>query len=136
MWMRGRGSIATAVCAAALISAAGVAHAEALRPAPEITFTTRDAFAPGLNQWGMQATRRTMEFDSRKGRWGLKLNMEQAGARSLPYTDVQAGAYYKVTPSLRVGGAFTVPSLNDPTAQTALPVERAPRVRLETAFKF
>jgi hypothetical protein len=51
--------------------------------------------------------------------------------------NVQAGAYYKLTPTLRVGG---VVSLGDPSSLTTrpdgTPQAPAPRVRLETAFKF
>ena len=56
--------------------------------------------------------------------------------RPLSYTDrdVQAGAYYKITPSFRVGGAVSLGSMTDP--QTVIPADKAPKVKLETGFKF
>ena len=56
--------------------------------------------------------------------------------RELAQKDVlQAGAYFKVTPSVRVGGAVALgDSKNLATEQ--LPIQQAPRVRLETTFKF
>ena len=51
--------------------------------------------------------------------------------------DVQAGAYFKVTPSIRVGGAVSLGESNPAlAARKAQQPEPAPRVRLETAFKF
>jgi hypothetical protein len=51
--------------------------------------------------------------------------------------DVQAGAYFKLTPSIRVGGAVALGE-TDPAlaARKNQAQEPAPRVRLETAFKF
>lgn len=116
------GMTATAACAA---------------PAPRTTatFTTRDAFAPDLNQWGPQQTHKALQWDNRKGRWGLKLDYDQSTIRDMGWNDVQAGAYYKVTPSLRVGGAvsMTTPQQNiSPNVQQ----DKAPGVKLESSFKF
>ncbi len=72
-----------------------------------------------------------------KGRWSLKLDMNEVAGHAMGLRDVQAGAYYHLTPSLRVGGAFTFsdeqPNLVD---QTSRPQAQAPRVKLETSFKF
>ena len=122
------------MCAAVAFGAAGVsARAET---APSV-FTARDAFAPDLNQWGPQVARRSLQWDSKKGRWGLKLDLNQAVGRPLSYTDrdVQAGAYFKVTPSLSVGGAVSIGTVRD-DQQSVIPADRPPQVRLETAFKF
>ncbi len=134
--MVGRGFIAGAFVAAMMAAATGVAQAETLSPLPNPTFTARDAFAPDLNQWGPQAGRRSLEWDSKKARWGVKLDLDRRVGRPLSYTDrdVQAGAYYKITPSFRVGGALSLGSTPDP--QATIPADRAPKVRLETAFKF
>ena len=137
--MNGRKVFGAAVSAAILVMAAQMAHAEPAKPSlPQTTFTTRDAFAPDLNQWAPQAGRRTLEWDSKKARWGLKLDLDQQVGRPLSYTerDVQAGAYYKITPSFRVGGAVSLGAMNADERQTAVPADRAPKVRLETAFKF
>jgi len=72
-----------------------------------------------------------------KGRWGLKLDVNQDEARPSGWNDVDAGAFYKVSPSVRVGGTVgfgeKTKSLQprDPNADNA-----QPRVRLETTFKF
>ena len=123
-----------------LLGMAAEARAESVHTVqiPQLSFTTRDAFAPDLNQWAPQAGRRTLEWDSKKARWGLKLDLDQQVGRPLSYTerDVQAGAYYKITPSFRVGGAVSLGPMNLDERQTAIPADRAPKVRLETAFKF
>ncbi|MDB5460856.1 MAG: hypothetical protein JWO72_2597 [Caulobacteraceae bacterium] len=111
---------------------ATIAHAD-----PLITDPTKAALAD-RNQWGPQAgSHKTFEWDNSKSRWGLRLDFDQPGAREMDLNNVQAGAYYKVTPSLRVGG---VVSLGDPSTivprPDVAPQAAAPRVRLETAFKF
>ena len=111
---------------------AAVAHAD-----PLITDPTKAALAD-RNQWGPQAgSHKTFEWDSSKSRWGLRLDLDQPGPREMNLNNVQAGAYYKLTPSLRVGG---VVSLGDPSSiaprADVPPQAPAPRVRLETAFKF
>ena len=88
------------------------------------------------NQWGIQPTRKSFEWDNAKSRWGLKLDLDQPGYREMDLNNVQAGAYYKLTPSLRLGG---VVSLGDPSVavpRDVAPQPPAPRVRLEGAFKF
>jgi hypothetical protein len=118
------GMTATASCAA-----------PAARSAATATFTTRDAFAPDLNQWGPQQNHKALQWDNRKGRWGLKLDYDQSTIRDMGWNDVQAGAYYKVTPSLRVGGAFSMTSPQQ-NISPKLQQDKAPGVKLETAFKF
>jgi hypothetical protein len=108
---------------------ASAAHADPLITDP--TKVTADR-----NQWGPQTTHKSFEWDSSKSRWGLKLDLDQPGDRQMDLNSVQAGAYYKLTPSLRVGG---VVSLGDPAntvPRDVAPQPPAPRVRLETAFKF
>jgi hypothetical protein len=122
-----------------VLMAAGFAHAETATPAtpPEAAFTTRDAFAPDLNRWAPQAGRRSLQWDSKKAKWGLKLDLDQQVGRPLSPTskDVQAGAFYKVTPSFHVGGTVSLGAFdNDP--QTVIPADKAPKVRLETSLKF
>jgi hypothetical protein len=121
------GMTATAACAAPA--------AKAPLTAPTATFTTRDAFASDLNQWGPQQNHKALQWDSRKGHWGLKLDMDQSTFRDMGWNDVQAGAYYKVTPSLHVGGAFSMTSPQQ-NITPAIPQDRASGVKLEGAFKF
>ncbi|WP_395674070.1 NtrZ family periplasmic regulatory protein [Phenylobacterium sp.] len=116
--------------AAALIGAgAGTAHAAE----PRVDFTVRqEAASPIQPNAG-----KTMKWDARRGRWGLTLNLEQPTVRPSTLNDVQAGAYYRISPSLRVGGAV---SLGDQQIQPGVkkpdPAEGQPRVRLETNFRF
>jgi hypothetical protein len=125
-----------AALGAAFVAAAGMACAEPAGP-PAAQFTTRDAFAPDLNHWGPQAGRRSLQWDSKKARWGVKLDLDQPVGRPLSYgsRDVQAGAFYKVTPSFRVGGAVSLGAM-DTEPQNVIPADKAPKVRLETALKF
>jgi hypothetical protein len=62
--------------------------------------------------------------------------MSQPFGRDMQMRDVQAGAYYHVTPSLRVGGAVTFGEAPSQPNRTDLPQDQAPRVKLETSFKF
>ncbi|MCR5878136.1 NtrZ family periplasmic regulatory protein [Phenylobacterium sp. J367] len=79
----------------------------------------------------------TMKWDVQKRRWGLTFNLEQPTARPSTLNDVEAGAYYRITPSIRVGGAVALgeeqfaPGPKKPDA-----AKGQPRVRLETNFKF
>ena len=80
---------------------------------------------------------RTLKWDARRGKWGLTLDMGQSDVRPSTANDVAAGAYYRITPSLRVGGAV---ALGDqrvvPGPKKPDPAEGQPRVRLETRLKF
>lgn len=114
------------------------AHA-ADAPRGKATVTTElapatDAFAKDQNQWGAQSTRRSLQWDD-KARWGVKLDLNQPARRDMQLKDIQAGAYYRISPSLRVGGAVALGDSSQINRYTA-PQDRAPRVRLETAFKF
>ena len=122
-----------------LLGMAAEARAEQVHTVqiPQLTFTAPDAFAPDLNQWSPQAGRRTLEWDSKTAHWGVKLDVDPQAARPLSYTngDVRAGAYYKITPALRVGGAVNLGPVNEAPLPAISP-DHAPKVRLETAFKF
>lgn len=68
------------------------------------------------------------------GRWGLNLNVDQPVGRETDWSDVDAGASYRVSPSLRLRGSV---GLGERRADPARPPERdQPRVRLETIFRF
>ena len=97
-----------------------------------------DAFAPDPNQWSLQSARRSLQWDSKTAHWGLKLDLDQQVGRPMSFADrdIQAGAFYKITPSFRLGGAVSLGSMTQ-TPQTLIPPpDKAPRVRLETALKF
>jgi hypothetical protein len=122
-----------------LLGSAAGAHAEALHLSGKTVdgFNVRGDFNPRSAQLA-PSSKSTLQFDATKGRWGVKLDMDQPVERDMQLEDVRAGAFFKVTPSLRVGGAV---SLGDQSAgsmaRKAQPLQEAtPRVRLETAFKF
>ena len=126
-----RGFASLFVTTALISAAAGGAYA-ADKAKPAIDFTVRAepaAAAPTGSQ--------TVKWDARKGRWGLTLNLQQLDTRETNWNDVQAGAYYKVTPSISVGGAVAMGDQQVvATPRKPDPADGAPRVRLETAFKF
>ena len=66
----------------------------------------------------------------------LTFTLQQPGERPATPNDVAAGAYYRITPSVRVGGSVAFGSQDlTPRANQARPAD-TPKVRLETAFKF
>ena len=116
--------------AALLASGASAAHAQSAAKGKPADFTVRSetTTTPQGNK--------SLKWDTRKGRWGVTLNLEQRGERDTQWNDVEAGAYFRVTPSLRVGGAVALGEKEAPAYKKTEPQESAPRVRLETAFKF
>ena len=67
----------------------------------------------------------------------MTLNLQQPDTRPSTLNDIQAGAYYHITPSLRVGGAVALGEQQiAPGLKKLTPDEGQPRVRLETQFKF
>jgi len=116
--------------AALLASGASTAHAQTVSKDKTADFTVRSETSTTP-----QGTK-SLKWDTRKGRWGVSLNLDQRTERDMQWTDVQAGAYFRVTPSLRVGGAVALGEQEAPAYKKSQPVETAPRVRLETAFKF
>lgn len=126
--------------AAALIltGSATIAQAQVKTRATTPDFTVKNDFTSNpKGVFSPQDSRKTLQWDAKKGKWGLKLGLDQPLGREMELKDVEAGAYFKVTPSIRVGGAVALGD-NNPAlaARKAEPVEPAPRVRLETAFKF
>jgi hypothetical protein len=117
--------------------AATACYAQEAKAEPGVTLTDR-------NLWGPQPLHKSFQWDAGKSRWGLRFDVDQSPARNGAWQDVQAGAYFKVTPSLSVGGGVTVhdpaltatnPNQNNPQAPPGVPTS-VPRVHLETAFKF
>lgn len=72
------------------------------------------------------------------GRWGLNFNLNQPVGRETDWGDVEAGAYYRLSPRLRVGAAANLasPEIDPARAPESADRRAAPRVRLETIFKF
>ena len=129
--MSGR-RISLLIAVTALFGAAsGVAQA-ADNKSPPLDLTVRTDVS-SIPSAGM----RSLKWDARKGRWGVTLNMEQSDVRPASGNDVQAGAYYHITPSLRVGGAVALSDEKvNPGPRKIGSEEGQPRVRLESSFKF
>ena len=119
------------------VTLATMARAQEIKPDPGVTLTDR-------NLWGPEQSHKSFQWDAGKSRWGLKFDVDQSAARNGAWQDVQAGAYFKLTPSLSIGGGV---ALHDQSLTTANPNQAnpqgppgvpatVPRVRLETAFKF
>ncbi len=143
--MIGRKLIFAAIVAASFAVSVG-AHAETKSASAAVAagataavdnFTVRDSYASDANQWSPQVGRRSLQWDSKKAKWGLKLDLDQQLGLPTTFTnrDVQAGAFYKITPSFRVGGSVRLGAMND-GPQPAIPTDTMPKVRLETALKF
>jgi hypothetical protein len=134
--MRWVGLISAVFGALAMSSVAGAVHAQstvALKPKAAVTDTAavaRDAFA--LNQ---SQSRQVIELDSQK-RWGLKLEMTQPVTRGVKLKDMEAGAYYKLSPALRLGGALGLADKDAPELQAVDKEQVTPRVKLGAMFKF
>jgi hypothetical protein len=116
--------------AAVLLGVAGAtAHAESVAPA-----RAANSFAAGeASPWTLTAPRKSLQWDS-KGRWGVRLDMDKPYNRDVNWTDVQAGAFFRVTPSLRIGG--TVGVAPPATPHKLVPQDPGARVHVETKFQF
>jgi hypothetical protein len=120
------------VVAAALLGAVSTAaQAADARSSKPIDFTVRTETSP------ITPGSQTVKWDAAKGRWGVTVNLQQPDTREATLNDIQAGAYYKITPSLRVGGAVAFGEqqlVPGPTPNT--PESSQPRVQFETKLKF
>jgi hypothetical protein len=130
-------TIAIAAAVGAMMAAAGARAQTAHAP---INITT-DAFssfnsAADQSHWNPQPTQKSLFWDQ-KGHWGLKLDLSQPVGRDMQLGDVQAGAYFHITPSIRVGGAVALGESSSLDRTQILPQQsQTPRVKLETNFKF
>jgi len=121
--------LSVAIAAAALFSAAGGA-AQAADKGKPIDFTVRSertTVAPNSGQ--------TIRWDASKGRWGFTLRLQQPDARPSTANDVQAGAFFRITPALQVGGSVAFGEQQPMPRANAAPPADQPKVQLETRFK-
>jgi hypothetical protein len=123
----------TVVMAALALSGvlATAAHADPVSADPAKTLADR-------NQWAPLAQHKTFEWDAAKSRFGLKFDVEQQpGAAGSEYKNVQAGAFFKVTPQLHVGAGVSLSDQPNNSAANPLAQQPAPpKVHFETTFKF
>ncbi|MGZ6011800.1 MAG: NtrZ family periplasmic regulatory protein [Caulobacteraceae bacterium] len=110
--------------------AASAARAESVNSDPSKILAER-------SQWAPLVQHKTMEWDAAKSRFGLRLDVEQQpGAAGSETKNVQAGAFFKITPSLRVGAGVTLGDQQTSTANPLAQQPTPPRVHFETAWKF
>ncbi len=124
-----------AISALALAGSATVAHAQAAPAKPKPNFTVQGDFNARDAQFAPNDGRRLV-WDAKKGRWGLTLDIKPRTDIGPAGRDVEAGAFFKITPQLRVGGAVGVGPNQPAPIRKSDGREETPRVRLETAFKF
>ncbi len=118
----------------ALLGAAGVTRADSFRGQPVVETDNLAGVTLDQGQWGPQPVHHSLQWD-KKG-WTLKLEMTEPVGRDVQARDVQIGAYYHITPRLHIGGAVAFGSTPSTPDRSNLPQTQAPRVRLETNFKF
>jgi len=132
-----KGRYIAAATALVLIGSAGMAHAQNVtKPKPAEDFRVRGDFNLQDSRLGPGRADRSVQFDAKTGKWGVKLGLGSPVGREADAKDLEAGAYFKVTPSLRVGGAVGLASERDNPVRRNGEKDEAPRVRLETTFKF
>lgn len=122
----------------ALVAAASSAFAEQSKSRTTVTsdtYVARGDFAAQSNL-GTLAPRRTLQWDARKGRYGLRLDVDQPSERDVTGRDVAVGAYVRLGRSLRVGPTVSLSDDIPANLRRVEPQQPAPRVRLETTFKF
>ncbi len=121
-----------ALMAVADVAAAQTAGEQARARAPSVSLTDAQAARAAAAQPGSSRLRFT-----ERGRWGLDLNLNQPVGRESSLGDVEAGAYYRVNPRLRVGAAAGLAEPeSDPARAPQTDRRSAPRFRLESIFRF
>jgi hypothetical protein len=122
-----------AAAALAMASAAGLAHA-----APADLFAGHDDFTPqqNQNQIGPPAPHRSIQFNNRTGRWGVNLDMAQPSDHDVSWRDTRIGLNYGIAPGVRTGVGVSLGDEQTPDGRKLTNTGPAPRVRLETTFKF
>lgn len=126
--------IAASVGALALAGTTTDASAQTRGRAPVVSLVDVAAQSPNTPP----ATQRRGLRWNENGRWGLNFNLSQPVGREADWGDVEAGAYYRLSPRLRVGAAANLasPEVDPARAPESGDRRAAPRVRLETIFKF
>lgn len=136
--MRSRSAVIAGLAAGlTLLAAADVASAQAAASqsrtrAPALSLIEAQAGRAATPQPGPSRLRFT-----ESGRWGLDLNLSQPVGRDSNLGDLEAGAYYRVNPRLRVGAAAGLAETDsDPARAPQTDSRSAPRFRLESIFRF
>ena len=131
--MRLSAILAASLGLVALAGVAGEASAQSRARAPAVTLAEA---ANAQRSTTPAAPRRGLRWNE-NGRWGLDFNLNQPVGREAEWGDVEAGAYYRLSPRLRVGAAAGLATPEQDPARAPETDRRAqPRVRLETLFRF
>lgn len=125
-----RPRISLAILAAALLGASG-GSAMAADKGKVVDFTVKSEPITSAPNAG-----RALKWDASKGRFGVTLDIQQPRERPSVANDVQAGAYFRITPSLRVGGSVALGEQDLKVRPYAARPADAPKVTLQTAFRF
>jgi hypothetical protein len=126
--------IAGVVGLAAFVGVSRDASAQSRSRAPAVTLA--EASSAAQRSSPAPAPRRSLRWNE-NGRWGLDFNLNQPVGREAEWGDVEAGAYYRLSPRLRVGAAAGLAAPEQDPARAAETDRRAqPRVRLESIFRF
>ncbi|WP_439470455.1 NtrZ family periplasmic regulatory protein [Brevundimonas sp.] len=131
--MRTSAVIAGLVAGLALVAAADAAAAQTATSrgrAPAVSLSEANAARAAA-----PAGQSRLRFTER-GRWGLDLNMSQPVGREDSLGDVEAGAYYRVNPRLRVGAAAGLAETERDPARAPQTERPTARFRLESIFRF
>jgi len=130
--MRNRSAVIAGLAAGlTLLAVADVASAQtaARTRAPAVSLTEAQTARAATGTSRLRFTER--------GRWGLDLNLSEPETRDRNVGDVEAGAYYRVNPRLRVGAAAGLAETDtDPATGPQTERRTAPRFRLESIFRF
>ena len=122
--------------ALALAGMSSSAHAQSAQRGQVSLSQAMSASSSGDRASVAQSQRRGLRLHE-NGRWGLNLNLNQPVGREAEWGDVEAGAYYRLSPRLRVGAAANLATPErDPARAQETDRRTQPRVRLETIFKF
>lgn len=118
-----------------ITGSADTASAQSRARVPAVTLSEASA-AQRATPAPAPAPRRGLRWNE-NGRWGLDFNLNQPVGREADWGDVEAGAYYRLSPRLRVGAAAGLSRPEQDPARAAESDRRAqPRVRLESIFRF
>ncbi|WP_420479090.1 NtrZ family periplasmic regulatory protein [Brevundimonas sp. FT23028] len=132
--MRKSAVIAGLVAGLGLVAMADAAAAQAA-PSRSRAPTVSLADANAARAAGASTGQSRLRFTER-GRWGLDLNLNQPVGREDNLGDVEAGAYYRVNPRLRVGAAAGLAEQDRDPGRAPQTERPTARFRLESIFRF
>jgi hypothetical protein len=136
-------TLAALVCAALAVSAPAAAQAAAnpadlLAPAERetFTFTFRSTALPDTSVWTLTESP-ALELSAGE-KWRFTFNLDSQNPERLEFDSVRAGAFFDVTPRMRLGGAlsFSDESNAITRASGGSLNEDVPQVKFESAFRF